>query len=198
MLQAAIFRREAVDQTLAVDNSTDQCSYRDDAMWPVDYHFWLSFFHGGLEAGKIPDVLFYWRQHCGQQTRNHGRLSISNLRKCKCYFLCKHGGPIWTAIQECSRVEGLLLVEVWSTANTLTGWVEDLKAELVRAQQHNNATVRGVVWKPGKPKPVEGCPTNNSGMRLLRLFAFGMEKTRLQVREEFAEAWDDDRFMFVA
>ena len=91
MHQAGIFRLEAV---LKATGGHQGC-FRDDEIWPVDTHFWLSFFDQGLVCGKVDQVLFHWRQHPGQQTRSHGRLSIENLRRCKCHFLCKEDGWIW-------------------------------------------------------------------------------------------------------
>ena len=43
--------------------------------------------------------MFFWRQHPGQQTRRHGRLSIENLRRCKCDFLV---GPQGSVVPESS------------------------------------------------------------------------------------------------
>ena len=69
--------------------------FRDDKHWAVDSYFWLCFFAASLRCGKMGSpVGFKWRQHPGQQTRRHGRLSISNLRRCKCQFLVGPDGYV--------------------------------------------------------------------------------------------------------
>jgi hypothetical protein len=184
--QACIFRTPAVYMAIGGQKG----SYRDDRKWPVDLHFWLSFYHAGLKIGKVPRTLFYWRQRPGQQTRSHGRLSVSNMRKCKCEFLCMDGGPIWPEVSSES-----VTIEIWSTGQTLDGWVDDLSFEL--KCQGKEAVVVPVHWRPGQARPlaVEGGGVHQ---RRVRLFAFGMEKVRRQVREIFASDWNDVDCIFVA
>ncbi|KAK3261058.1 hypothetical protein CYMTET_30020, partial [Cymbomonas tetramitiformis] len=92
--QTGVFRREAVlAATGGSGPSLQGAGFRDDEQWAVDQHFWLNWFHLGLLCGKVASPLYLWRQHPRQQTRLHGRLSISNLRKCKAEFLCGRGGP---------------------------------------------------------------------------------------------------------
>ena len=45
---------------------------------PVDYYFWLSFFHAGKAFAKLPQELFNWRQHPRQHTRTHGRQALQS------------------------------------------------------------------------------------------------------------------------
>ena len=181
--QAGIFRAAAVFM------STENCCYRDNKKWPADMHFWLSFFHAGLKVGKVSSVLFYWRQHHGQQTRNHGRLSISSMRKCKCEFLCDDGGPIWT--ESASKD---IVIEIWSTGQTLEGWVHDISSELER--RGKKAQIVPVDWKPGLARHAD---TSDVGRQhLVRLFAFGTDRIRRQVLAIFAMEWDDDNHIFVA
>ena len=194
MHQAGIFRREAV---LKATGGHQGC-FRDDEIWPVDTHFWLSFFDQGLVCGKVNRVLFHWRQHPGQQTRVHGRLSIENLRRCKCHFLCKEDGWIWKGVNsgECVRLE------VWSSggSDTLTGWVNELNDELRRHDKTSRCTVVGVEWRPGQPIPDEENTQSNSAtpVKRIRLFAFGMEKARQKVRDQIGDAWSDDVDIFVS
>ena len=163
-------------------------------------HFWLSFFHQNLVVGKVKKYLFYWRQHPGQQTRLHGRLSIENLRKCKCHFLCTEKGFIFGNSRAVEA--GSITVEVWSTGKTLLGWVEDVRAELAN-QNMNGVKVISVDWTPGRPYPdaaamtatLDGRPL---GEKRVRLFAFGMAKARQGVREQLGENWDDAFDIFVA
>ena len=58
MHQAGIFRLAAV---LKATGGHQGC-FRDDEIWPVDMHFWLSFFDQGLVCGKVDQILFHWRQ----------------------------------------------------------------------------------------------------------------------------------------
>merc|ERR1712032_941278 len=68
--QAGLFRFEAVSKAVP-----GGC-FRDDRYWAVDMHFWLNWYHERLVCGKLSQELYFWRQHPGQQTRSHGRLSI--------------------------------------------------------------------------------------------------------------------------
>lgn len=172
--------------------STENRRYRDDEKWPVDLHYWLSFFHIGLKVGKVPKVLFYWRQHKGQQTRLHARLAIDNMRRCKCEFLCTDGGPIFGDTLSDQDV----VIEIWSTGQTLQGWVEDMTFELSTIGK--TAQVVSVDWKPGLVHPVIETFKFNDKQRRMRLFAFGMERVRRKVRNVFASEWNDDTHLFVA
>ena len=188
MHQTGVFRRVAVD--LAIDGRHG--CFRDDHMWAVDTHFWLNFFHKGLVCGKVNEILFYWRQHPGQQTRTHGRLSIENLRRCKCHFLCKDGGFIWEDTERAEHV----VVQVWTSGNseTLKGYTDDLREELRCLGKSSRCEVVGVEWKPGQELP---SLTKFKNRKFVRLFAFGMEKARQRVRAEISD-WDDRRDIFVS
>ena len=119
LMQAMVIRREALLDCLVkvdteggaeggaeggMEGGTEggDVVFMDSKMWSIDYHFWLTFFEMGkrvekLEGVRVEDELaktkgwsrFRWRQHPGQQTRNHGRLSIENLRKCKCQVIAR-------------------------------------------------------------------------------------------------------------
>lgn len=79
---------------------------------------------------------------------------------------------------------------------TLSGWVADLKYELAR--QNKQATIVPIDWKPGQPRPSSETTSPGSSQRVVKLFAFGMEKARTQIREEFGMDWNDDTHIFVA
>jgi len=182
--QAGLFRREAVDQ--AVEGG----EFRDDLRWAVDLHFWLNWFEKGLVVGRVPQILYKWRQHPGQQTRQHGRLSIANMRRCKIDFLTAPNAPLSPAHPA--------HVQVWSCGSTLRDWVEDL-----RTCEHPPANIEGVNWKPGTPLP-RNCMSRSDLSskcsqynRLVRVFAYGMEKPRLKARATFPD-WDDELDVFVA
>jgi len=200
MHQAGIFRLEAV---LKSTGGHHGC-FRDDEQWPVDTHFWLSFFDQGLVCGKVDEVLFHWRQHPGQQTRSHGRLSIENLRRCKCHFLCKEDGWIWKGVNSGENVR----LEVWTSggSETLIGWVNELNDELRRHDKTSRCAVVGVEWRPGLPIPDSGSTgvveettkSSPAEAKRVRLFAFGMEKARRKVRDQIGANWNDDVDTFVS
>ena len=189
LLQTALFRRRAVHVALEENGGR----FRDDRMWAADMHFWLSFFDRGLTVGKVRQELFHWRQHPGQQTRNHGRLSIANLRKCKCSFLINERGFLWKDSRGRDRGHSSVVVEIWGTGNTLSGWSDDLRALLDRI--HKDATVVAVNWKPGQEVPARAIC---EGTRHIRLFAFGMEKARRRVQTQLDHDWDEDFDIFVS
>lgn len=194
MHQAGMFRLEAV---LKATGGHQGC-FRDDEIWPVDTHFWLSFFDQGLVCGKVDQVLFHWRQHPGQQTRVHGRLSIENLRRCKCHYLCKEDGWIWRGVNSGETVR----VEVWTSggSETLSGWLNELNNELRRHNKTSRCTLVGVEWRPGQSIPDDGENQSNSvrPIKRVRLFAFGMEKARQKVRNQMEDTWNDDVDIFVS
>jgi glycosyltransferase involved in cell wall biosynthesis len=203
--QAGLFRRAAV--LAATDH---RGAFRDDVQWAVDLHFWLSWFHARLTVGKVPHELFLWRQHPGQQTRSHGRLSIANLRKCKVHFLCRGGGPIYpwlsssahSAPGACASSDTAAPVQVWGCGTTLTDWVADLRAAAP------SATVTAVEWRPGDRLPDDvpdraavaaaaAARERAEAAALVRLFAFSMDKPQARTRAAISD-WDDELDLFVA
>ena len=173
--QTCLLRRAAIEAVLTPTGG----AYRDgplrsagaaggDAIWahgasldtPVDYWWWLSFYHAGLVCGKVAPAprsgehgdapsaeegrttdpaVFGWRQHPRQHTRTHGRLSLDNLRRIKAHFLLADGGPLCA----CRRVV------VISVGATLQGWVAALR-EHPRCAAGEGVEVVTVSWAPGK------------------------------------------------
>lgn len=156
-------------------------AFRDDVKWSIDYHFWLTFFSRQFLCARLPpgSPLFQWRQHPGQQTRSHGRLSIDNLRSCKCEFLAR-------------ELAGSKTIEVWSVGKTLDGWVEDLKS-----QCGEGTSVVPREWGASS----FGISDWKTELRPARLFAFGMDKMRKRVESLINEkggGWNDDLDFFVS
>lgn len=167
--QTALFRREAVDAVLARSGGCYRDGPRrrdgraggeeevgDELDTPVDLWWWLEFFDAGKRCGKLGgEPLFGWRQHPRQHTRTHGRLALPNLRRIKAHFLLR--GP----------ARGASELQVWSTGETLRGWVEDMRHALASrgAATAAEAAVRGappptvdvvaVEYKPGAPPPTQ-------------------------------------------
>jgi GT2 family glycosyltransferase len=65
--------------------------YQDHG-WPEDYDLWLRMHLAGACFTKIPEVLFYWREHAVRLTRIDDRYSALNLTRIKAHYLLK--GPL--------------------------------------------------------------------------------------------------------
>jgi len=64
--------------------------YQDQG-WPEDYDFWLRAYLAGARFAKIPEVLFYWREHPGRLTHQDSRYSVENFLRAKAHYLAQ--GP---------------------------------------------------------------------------------------------------------
>ena len=62
-----------------------------DHGWPEDYDLWLRFYLAGARFAKIPEVLFYWREHPGRLTHQDPRYSLENFLRAKAHYLAR--GP---------------------------------------------------------------------------------------------------------
>ena len=78
---SAAFRRRLIQ---------DLGGYQDQG-WPEDYDLWLRFYLAGARFAKIPEVLFYWREHPGRLTHQDSRYSVENFLRAKAHYLAK--GP---------------------------------------------------------------------------------------------------------
>lgn len=85
--------------------------------WPEDYDLWLRMYLAGARFSKVPEVLFYWREHPDRATRTDSRYSVENFLRAKAHYLMK--GPlkardgllIWGAGQMGRRLSKHLLHE---------------------------------------------------------------------------------------
>ena len=71
------YRRDAV---LAVGG------YRDTG-WPEDYDLWLRLARAGARFARLPEVLFYWREHPERYTRTAPSSTLEAFRACKSHHL---------------------------------------------------------------------------------------------------------------
>ncbi len=153
----------------------DLGGYREHSEWPLDIDFWMRWLATGASFGKVPRVLYSWRQHARQSTRTSPRHTLAALRRCKCHYLL--AGPARDR-----------KIELFSRGQTLTDWQDELLAQ--------GATVaRSVSWKPGEPFPEPA--TTSVGDESIRLFVFGMERARRRVRESVPD-FDVSRDWFAA
>jgi glycosyltransferase involved in cell wall biosynthesis len=138
--------------------------------WPLDIDFWMRWFELGLAAGRLPRVLYRWRQHARQSTRTSPLHRQDALRRCKAWYFAR--GP----------ASGRA-VDLFSVGRTLVAWEAELRAAGV-------ADLRASQWRPGAAF---------SGARggALRLFAYGMEPARERVRASLRD-FDPARDWFAA
>ena len=129
-----------------------------------------------------------WRQHEGQGTRNSGRCSIENLRRCKVEHLVAESGP-------CHGRH----VQVWSVGVTLTEYAEALRLS------GRVASVAMVPWdtkqhdgRNGRPPPSAAPLTDpNTGARYVRLFIYGAARARRRVLAMIRD-FDEEHDWFAA
>lgn len=60
--------------------------------WPEDYDLWLRYHAAGKRFAKVPEVLFYWREHEDRITHNLSRYSVENFLRAKAHYLAN--GPL--------------------------------------------------------------------------------------------------------
>jgi glycosyltransferase involved in cell wall biosynthesis len=60
--------------------------------WPEDYDLWLRYLVGGHRFAKVPEVLFYWREHPSRLTHTDRRYSVENFLRAKAWYLIR--GPL--------------------------------------------------------------------------------------------------------
>jgi glycosyltransferase involved in cell wall biosynthesis len=63
-----------------------------DRGWPEDYDLWLRLHLLGARFGKVPEILFSWREHPIRLTRIDPRYSVENFLRAKAHYLTR--GPL--------------------------------------------------------------------------------------------------------
>lgn len=58
-----------------------------DRSWPEDYDLWLRMAKGGTRFARLPETLFFWRDHPERATRTLDAYSLSAFRACKLHHL---------------------------------------------------------------------------------------------------------------
>jgi len=141
--------------------------YAPRGEWPADIDFWMRWFEhdalrGPLPVGKVPRVLYRWRQHAGQVTRSRERSgsahSLDALRACKAHYLARLHGRKGAAPRP---------VLLLSTGATLERWQQALRAAGVELAGAS-------AWAPGRPPP---SPPRDA----LLLAAYGMAGVRARL-----------------
>lgn len=60
--------------------------YRDMG-WPEDYDLWLRLADAGVHFARLPETLFFWRDHPERATRVMNEYEVSAFRACKLHHL---------------------------------------------------------------------------------------------------------------
>jgi len=74
---SVMFRRSIIDNVNG---------YRDFG-WPEDYDLWLRMADAGTGFARLPDLLFFWRDHPERATRTMNEYTRDAFRRCKCHYL---------------------------------------------------------------------------------------------------------------
>ncbi|MBI2354199.1 MAG: glycosyltransferase [Deltaproteobacteria bacterium] len=126
--------------------------YRDCG-WAEDYDLWLRMAAAGVVFARLPQQLFFWRDHPGRATRTMDAYAIKAFRACKSHFL-RHGflkgvsevviagaGPEGRAWQRLLAAEGI----------RVTCWLDVDPAKLGRCL-HGAPVIRTeeLAWEHGK------------------------------------------------
>jgi glycosyltransferase involved in cell wall biosynthesis len=192
LLEHAAMARERFVEIPAMHQSG---LYRTDAVraiggyaprgeWPADIDFWMRWFeHDALRAplptGKVPRVLYRWRQHAGQVTRSRERSgsahSLDALRACKAHYLARLHGP------KGARPRSVMLV---STGTTLGRWEQALVGAGFR-------DVSTAAWTAGRAVPAAAPGT-------LLVAAYGMPSVRAGLAAELGDREPRTGLLFVA
>lgn len=67
----------------------DQLGGYRDTGWPEDYDLWLRMALAGTRFSRLPETLFFWRDHPERATRTMDEYSRNAFRRCKCDYLLK-------------------------------------------------------------------------------------------------------------
>ena len=57
--------------------------------WPEDYDLWLRMAASGVQFGRLPHSLLFWRDHPERATRTMDEYALHSFRACKCHYLLR-------------------------------------------------------------------------------------------------------------
>ena len=137
---------------------------------PEDLDLLLRWQRMGLRVGKVPEVLYLWREHRARETRTSARTAPEAFRAVKARHLAAE-----------LALRGQRHVRMFGRGRSLALWVGALRARGVDAE--------GVPWRPGSGTP------RWAG---LGLFCFGAPRVRGRVRRELAGCREGVDYLFVA
>ena len=76
---SVMYRKSAVEQV---------GGYQDNS-WGEDYDLWLRLALAGHKFARIPETLFFWREHAIRLTHQADEFSLESFRRCKAHYLKK-------------------------------------------------------------------------------------------------------------
>ena len=137
---------------------------------PEDLDLLLRWHRLGLTLGKVPEVLYLWRERAGRETRTSPRMSREAFLAVKARHLAAE-----------LALRGQTEVRVFGRGRSLGAWVGALARRGVRAE--------AVEWRAGSGRP------RWSG---LALFCFGAPGVRARVRRELGGHAEGTDYLFVS
>jgi glycosyltransferase involved in cell wall biosynthesis len=162
--QTGLYRRDALAALGGFVGATR------DGGWPLDVDFWMRWFARGFAAGKVPRVLYRWRQHARQSTRTSPAHTLASMRRCKAFYFARGPGR--------DRA-----IDVLSVGATLAAWTDALR-------DAGCTDVAPIAWRPTAPLP-------DTRAEAVRLFVYGTAAARARV-EHTIGALDPNRDWFAA
>jgi len=158
--------------------------YQDHG-WPEDYDLWLRLHAAGGRFAKVPQTLFYWREHPGRLTHGDPRYSIDSFLRAKTCHLSR--GPLlgrqsvilWGAGIVAKKLSRLLL----AGGLPLTAFVDVDPAKIGRTRRGLPVIGPqdfGALWRRS-PRPVLLAAVGARGARALvreQITSFGLVEGR--------------------
>jgi glycosyltransferase involved in cell wall biosynthesis len=144
-----------------------------DPGWAEDYDLWMRMRLAGARFAKVPEVLFYWRDHDQRLTRTEEEYSMRVFRALKIHYL------------RLDYLKGADAVQIWSAGHSGRNWARDLQRAGLRIlrfididPQKIGTSVRGA-----PVVAVEDLPPHRGEPLLVCL---GVRGVRAQIREALA------------
>lgn len=81
IVQASVMLRSA---------ALDRVGGYQEKDWLEDYDLWLRMAEHGCHFARLPETLFFWRDHADRVTRTNPNCSLEAFRNCKAHYL-QHG-----------------------------------------------------------------------------------------------------------
>ena len=92
----------------------------EDHGWPEDYDLWLRYHLAGKRFAKVPEALYFWREHEDRLSRTDPRYAVERFLRAKAHYLAQ--GPL----------KGTESVIVWGAGQTGRRLSKHLMREGVR------------------------------------------------------------------
>lgn len=107
LVQASVMLRKTAVESVG--------GYQENA-WLEDYDLWLRMAEHGCRFARLPQTLFFWRDHADRVTRTNPNCSLEAFRACKAHYL-KH-----------SFLENVNSVTLWGAGTEGKAWRKTLES----------------------------------------------------------------------